>query len=689
MNCKKFFSFQILIFIFVILPCSVQATLTSITNCTGEAKNCYVTNNPPEQITKDPNNDLLLAWNEKQNVTLNSDLKVDRVYNASVSFVKKISHGFIIKKGTVVSSHYVQWDSSSGDPSSGHKSVQATINADSQIFAFITDDQKLFNSDNILGLSGIDYNDFKNRSLEPKDNTNFNGQSVEIDWQASSPGDWTRMITAYSPKAEEDNLVIKQITKNRFSSKAPMVQAFYDQVYIVWEDNQSGSQEIYFVSSLDNGKNWSTIKRLTDDDGIESTNPALEIDLNGNLHLGWRDKRGGTWSGWYMKSTNQGQTWSDPVNVTKYPSSYGFTHPLIAMTSDSKNLYMFWHDNRESGWHNPYYRISPNFGQSWNAAHRLTNERISGGNVSVSTDGQGTLHVGWRWNYDDQEGSMYKRSTDFGQSWGSDFVVGTTPKELKPCANTDGDVVLVYPKDGLLYYVYSSNQGQDVGEPSIVSNKAINPSLSSNNGAVGCQGANFYLVWSDGRHGDDNSEIYFSSSQDSGASWTNEQRISNAIGRSYQAKLFPGEGGAHIVWADNRDGEYNIFYTYSGEQSEEPYVECAYSDFDLDFTFPCISIDGLAFGLELNFAEKVSSDKQGYFWKLDIDSITSKTSCESESCLMQDNLDLKVNCLAYIDIILECEMIYVGGVENDLFGHYWKLDPSSLKVKEYITGSLK
>src|SRR6056297_3980123 len=75
MNCKKFFSFQILIFIFVILPCSVQATLTSITNCTGEAKNCYVTNNPPEQITKDPNNDLLLAWNEKQNVTLNSDLK--------------------------------------------------------------------------------------------------------------------------------------------------------------------------------------------------------------------------------------------------------------------------------------------------------------------------------------------------------------------------------------------------------------------------------------------------------------------------------------------------------------------------------------------------------------------------------------------------------------------------------------
>ena len=79
--------------------------------------------------------------------------------------------------------------------------VDATIDFDSEIFAFITADQKLFDSDAALGLSGLDYNDFTLRGLEGGDTTNFNGSSVDISWRASSPGDWTRLITAFSPAA--------------------------------------------------------------------------------------------------------------------------------------------------------------------------------------------------------------------------------------------------------------------------------------------------------------------------------------------------------------------------------------------------------------------------------------------------------------------------------------------------------
>ena len=71
-----------------------------------------------------------------------------------------------------------------------------------QIFAFITAGVKLFNSDDILGLPGVDYSDFTNRGLESGDSTSFSGQSVAIDWTATSPGDWTRLITAYSPSAD-------------------------------------------------------------------------------------------------------------------------------------------------------------------------------------------------------------------------------------------------------------------------------------------------------------------------------------------------------------------------------------------------------------------------------------------------------------------------------------------------------
>lgn len=107
---------------------------------------------------------------------------------------------FELEAGTVVSSHYLQWDPGNG--SAGR--VEATVTLDSTIFAFMTADDKLFDSDEFLGLPGLDYNDFTNRGLEGGDSTEFDGNSVNIGWFASSPGDWTRLITAFSPGGEDD-----------------------------------------------------------------------------------------------------------------------------------------------------------------------------------------------------------------------------------------------------------------------------------------------------------------------------------------------------------------------------------------------------------------------------------------------------------------------------------------------------
>lgn len=117
----------------------------------------------------------------------------------TADFITDLGNGdFLIQAGSIVSSHYLQWDPGNGSSSV----VSATINLDSQVFAFITADQNLFDSDAMLGLLNLDYNDFRYRGLESNDTTSFNGENTDIRWQASSPGDWTRLITAYSPNAE-------------------------------------------------------------------------------------------------------------------------------------------------------------------------------------------------------------------------------------------------------------------------------------------------------------------------------------------------------------------------------------------------------------------------------------------------------------------------------------------------------
>ncbi|RLA09251.1 MAG: hypothetical protein DRR06_15580 [Gammaproteobacteria bacterium] len=179
---------------FWLLP--ANATLIGFPTCTG-ANACQITTTPPNPVTSNPNDGILLAWDEIQNFTLTQDLHVDRVFDETASFVEADGNGFIIKMGTVVSSHYLQWDPGNGSD----RRVNGTIELDSQIFAFITGTQELFDSD-FLGLPGLDYNDFGLRGLEGGDTTVFNGNSADISWSAGSPGDWTRLITAFSPGGE-------------------------------------------------------------------------------------------------------------------------------------------------------------------------------------------------------------------------------------------------------------------------------------------------------------------------------------------------------------------------------------------------------------------------------------------------------------------------------------------------------
>lgn len=58
---------------------SANATLMIITNCTG-ANDCVITTTPPNPVEPNPNDGILFAWDELQNVTLTEDLRVDRVF---------------------------------------------------------------------------------------------------------------------------------------------------------------------------------------------------------------------------------------------------------------------------------------------------------------------------------------------------------------------------------------------------------------------------------------------------------------------------------------------------------------------------------------------------------------------------------------------------------------------------------
>jgi sialidase-1 len=95
--------------------------------------------------------------------------------------------------------------------------------------------------------------------------------------------------------------------------------------------NDFGDIDIVMKTSNDEGKSWSNLSIVADYDSLQAGNPAPVVDLTdpdfpggriflfyntGNNHEGKVREGKGLREVWYRTSTDGGQSWSDPVNIT-------------------------------------------------------------------------------------------------------------------------------------------------------------------------------------------------------------------------------------------------------------------------------------------------------------------------------------------------------------------------------------
>ncbi len=72
-----------------------------------------------------------------------------------------------------------------------------------------------------------------------------------------------------------------------------------------------------------------------------------------------------------------------------------------------------------------------------------------------------------------------------------------------------------------------------------------------------------HAVWYDDRDG--NFEIYYKRSPDQGLSWGPDTRLTTSSGTSWFSTIAVSSPQVHVVWMDNRDGNYEIYYKRSAD----------------------------------------------------------------------------------------------------------------------------
>ena len=112
-------------------------------------------------------------------------------------------------------------------------------------------------------------------------------------------------------------------------------------IHVVWDDDTPGNKEIYYKKSTDGGDTWTASKRITWTPGA-SMYSGIAVDSTGQLHVVWYENVSGNNEIYYSRSTDGGASWSPGQRLTW--NSGSSTFPAISADT-SGNVHMVWYDD--------------------------------------------------------------------------------------------------------------------------------------------------------------------------------------------------------------------------------------------------------------------------------------------------------------------------------------------------------
>jgi hypothetical protein len=161
----------------------------------------------------------------------------------------------------------------------------------------------------------------------------------------------------------------------------------------------SNFENIYYLTSEDYGESWADPVLLAKAPAASRAYAAtrLAVDGYGNLHLGWQENAEEVnWvpiAVWYMRSTDGGKTWEEPLEVERAPLGKHKSGEINIGFGEDQEVFLVWNWGAGST-DGRYFRRSLDSGATWSEP-KLMFEGYSGlaGWSFPVLDSAGTLHL--------------------------------------------------------------------------------------------------------------------------------------------------------------------------------------------------------------------------------------------------------------------------------------------------------
>jgi len=197
-----------------------------------------------------------------------------------------------------------------------------------------------------------------------------------------------------------------------------------DALNVVWEDTGSGQSVIVFSRSVDGGQTFSTPTLVST--GADSAAGARVIaDSQGRLSFAWVDTSpDGTAQAFYARSTDHGQTFSTPINISNLKNGQ-ILKPVLASFGDT--VYYAFQDEAD-GDLQVYLAKSSDAGVSFSKPVRVSNADNTRGrahSAAMAVNSKGVLQIVWidASIIGHDEGLLFYSNTKDGRAFSPQFEI--------------------------------------------------------------------------------------------------------------------------------------------------------------------------------------------------------------------------------------------------------------------------
>jgi len=356
------------------------------------------------------------------------------------------------------------------------------------------------------------------------------------------------------------------------SGESRRVQIFVNgnDVYSVWTDNTPGNNEIFFAKSTDYGNSFDSPINLSQNNG-SSAFPRLVVSES-NVYIVWYDYSLGQSDIFFARSNDKGKTF----NVTSFTNSVPSYNPWIGTSSNF--VYLVFNDggrtttvefpsgekrlvDLNTGEEELIIGRSEDGGESFEFINLSDSPGITSWNARIKVSGPNVFVV-WNEMVNKESEIFFSVSTDNGKTFSEPINVSNNTKESIDAglAVSENNIYLIWNQKTPDSIDIFFTKSTDYG------NIFSTPINLSNSLSVSAIGRDLSIAVSDEKlfvvwytDSKENSDVFFTRSLDGGLNFSTHVNLSQSDALSKYSQVVVNEKNVYVVWHDYSQGNGDIF----------------------------------------------------------------------------------------------------------------------------------